>query len=150
MTPTSSGVFKILDSIPKFDIYSKYNIALERVFQDNSMKHLMKSLKEHKRAEVYSYFTENEKVPKNNKLLAIYGIENKKEDNYRNLLNDEEKEKKPEEKQNIDILKGAWRITNTSLRPLRLESDPFRYNPNYNSIYKNIPSVKIRKPIFER
>ena len=82
--------------------------------------------------------------------MAIYGIENKKENNYRNLLNDEEKEKKPEEKQNIDILKGSWRITNTSLRPLRLESDPFRYNPNYNSICKKIPSVKIKKLIFER
>ena len=86
MTPTSKKVVKMLETIPKFETYSKYNVALERVFQDNSMKNFVKSLKEHKRAEVYSYFTEKEKnVPKHNKLIQIYGIENKKDDNEKNV-----------------------------------------------------------------
>ena len=149
MTPTSKRVVRMLETIPKFDTYSKYNVALERVFQDNCMKSLIKNLKEHKRAEVYSYFTEKEKnIPKNNKLYQIYGIENKKDDHEKNLLNDNQ-EIKIEDKENNESSRGVWRTSNTVVKRHKIENDPFRYNPNYNSIYKNIPSVKIGKPFHE-
>lgn len=147
MTPTSKKVVRMLETIPSFETYSKYNIALERVFQDNTMKNFVKSLKEHKRAEVYSYFTEKEKnIAKSNKLAEIYGIENKKDDNEKNLF---DQESKTDEKENYEQSKNVWRTSNPFLKRHKIESDPFRYNPNYNSIYKNIPSVKMGKPIFD-
>ena len=38
---------------------------------------------------------------------------------------------------------------NKNRRKYNPELDPFRYNPNYNSIYKNTPSVRIKKPFNE-
>ena len=47
---------------------------------------------------------------------------------------------------NEKIKKEFWRNNVEKKKKLRPALDPFKYNPNYNSIYKNIPSFKIIDP----
>ena len=149
MDSTNRGIIKILDTIPKFDTYSQYSTSLEKVFHDNSFKNLLKNLQEQKKPEIYSYFNVEEKKIETNSIFQPCGIENKKEE-PKNTLFDTEKDNgtktyNSQEKSNI------WKfpIRNIKKKRYNPQLDPFRYNPNYNSIFKNTPSVRIMKPVHE-
>ena len=149
MDSTNRGIVKILDTIPKFDTYSQYSSSLEKVFHDNSFKNLMKNLHEQKKPEMYSYFNVEEKKIETNSIFQPYGLETKKDEPKKTLFDAEEdngtKTYDSQEKKNI------WRfpIRNIKKKRNNQQLDPFRYNPNYNSIFKNIPSVRIMKPVHE-
>ena len=152
MESSNKRIIKLLDTIPKFESYSQYNSSLEKVFQDYSFKYLLKHLKEQKKPKLYSYFNVDEKKPDTNNIFKAFGLENKVIDTSHNLLNDEEEK--------IFKIKNDTEEDNTKKESIKIpiiknkrrynpELDPFRYNPNYNAIYKNIPSVKIKKPFSE-
>ena len=147
-------IIKILDTIPKFETYSQYSTSLEKVFQDNSFKNLLKHLREQRKPKIYSYFNVEEKKAETKNIFQTYGIENKTEESTYNLLNDDKDYNKDNkthnEKEDISIKKENWKIP--IINPKRRynpQLDPFRYSPNYNSIYKNTPSVRIAKPFNE-
>ena len=139
-------VVRMLESIPKFDSYSRYNESFEKVFRGNSLKSLLKALKHQKDITETSILDELDgKYSKDQ--LDVYN----QNEEFKNIHNEEEKDifdekydenhnknKKEEKKQNYrdDFRKKKFNFV----------LDPFKYNPNYNSIYKNIPSVKIIDP----
>ncbi len=149
MDNNNRRIIQMLDTIPKFETYSQYSSNLEKVFQDNSFKHLLKNLKEQKKPKIYSYFNVEAKQPDTNNIFQAYGINNKKEESKTNLFTeDEENEPKTNERDNSK--KEAWKIPIIrTKRKYNPELDPFRYNPNYNSIYKNTPCVRIKRPFNE-
>ena len=146
---TNRTIIKMLDSIPKFDTYSQYSSSLEKVFKDYSFKHLLKVLHEQKKPEIYSYFNVDEKVQETNNIFQGYDKQ-KKDDFENNLLNDEEENdiKVNNEKDNYMTEKKSWKYLNTAVKKrYNPHLDPFRYNPNYNAIYKNIPCARISRPL---
>ena len=151
MENSNKRIIKLLDTIPRFESYSQYNSSLEKVFQDYSFKYLLKHLKEQKKPKLYSYFNVDEKKPETNNIFKAFGLENKVIDTSNNLLNDEEEKMikiktDPEENIKKEPIKIPIIKNKRRYNP---QLDPFRYSPNYNSIYKNIPSVKIKKPFNE-
>ena len=149
MDNNNRRIIQMLDTIPKFETYSQYSSNLEKVFQDNSFKHLLKNLKEQKKPKIYSYFNVEAKQPDTNNIFQAYGINNKKEESKTNLFTeDEENEPKTNERDNSK--KETWKIPIIrTKRKYNPELDPFRYNPNYNSIFKNTPCVRIKRPFNE-
>ena len=149
MDNNNRRIIQMLDTIPKFEIYSQYSSSLEKVFQDNSFKHLLKNLREQKKPKIYSYFNVEAKKPDTNNIFQAYGINNKKEESKANLFTeDEENEPKTNERDNTK--KETWKIPIIKTkRKYNPELDPFRYNPNYNSIFKNTPCVRIKRPFNE-
>ena len=149
MDNNNRRIIQMLDTIPKFEIYSQYSSSLEKVFQDNSFKHLLKNLREQKKPKIYSYFNVEAKKPDTNNIFQAYGINNKKEESKANLFTeDEENEPKINERDNTK--KETWKIPIIKTkRKYNPELDPFRYNPNYNSIFKNTPCVRIKRPFNE-
>lgn len=152
MENSNKKIIRLLDTIPKFESYSQYNSSLEKVFRDYSFKYLLKHLKEQKKPKLYSYFNVEERKPETNNIFKAFGLENKVIDTSNNLLNDEEEK--------ILKIKNDSEEHSPKKEPIKIpiikhkrrynpELDPFRYSPNYNSIYKNIPSVKIKKPFSE-
>ena len=155
MDNNNKRIIQMLDTIPKFETYSRCSTSLEKVFQDNSFKNLLKSLREQKKPKIYSYFNVEMKKPETNGIFQTFGIDNKKEESKTNLFNEEEdelrKKEKEKEKENTFIKKEPLNILNLKTKKIKYnpQLDPFRYNPNYNSIFKNTPCVRITKPINE-
>ena len=147
MESTNRELVEMFESIPKFDTFSKYNTSLERVFKDYSFKHLLKSLKEQRKPEIYSYFNVEEKKPETNSIFQAYGLHHKKDEVKNNLLNDNDDLDKAINENYNTLPKREWKY-NIITRKKRYnpQLDPFRYNPNYNSIFKNVPCARITKP----
>jgi len=141
MNNTNKKMIKILDSIPKFETYSKYNTSLEKVFHDNSLKKLLKNLREQRKPQIYSFFNVEEKNIPTKSIFQSYGTDIKIDEPRDNLLYDTGK---PKTKANDNIIKKSpMYFIKKNSEPIM---DAISYNPNYNSIYKNIPCVKIKKP----
>ena len=151
MESSNKRILRLLDTIPKFESYSQYNSSLEKVFRDYSFKYLLKHLKEQKKPKLYSYFNVEERKPETNNIFKAYGLENKVIDSSNNLLNDSEDKilKIKNDEENLPKKEPIKIPIIKHKRRYNPELDPFRYSPNYNSIYKNIPSVKIKKPYNE-
>ena len=129
-----------LESIEKKTIYSKYGENLNRIFKSRSLKSLIYELKNPKKfasKEMLEAPEFQKKKPKEHKEENYLDIFNsvqsylKKEAKKENL-----KSKKPN-KIKIKINEGR------SILDLHEFKDPFKYNPNYNAISKNVPSVKM-------
>ena len=153
MDSTNRRIIKMLDSIPTFETYSQYSTSLQKIFQENSFRHLLKNLKEQKKPKMYSYFNVESKPPESNNIFKAYGLENKREESDSNIFNDIDNDTKENTKKdnNISPKKEMLRMPIIkSKKRYNPELDPFRYSPNYNSIYKNIPSFRIAKPIHEK
>ena len=128
------------EAISKYDIYSKYNFALEKNFKDRSLKSFIYSLKYKKYKEKEQFLDEfYRKYP--------YDFEDKKivEDCNEDFLKIDESKKeeklKPEQTKNI---KTELRCSfSTKIYRETDYPDPFKYHPNYDSIYKKVKSFKI-------
>ena len=129
-----SKTINSLDSVSKFKTYSKYNNVLDKKFKGYSLKSLVRTFKNPRQfvkvkfleefAKKHPY--ENEQYTPNNKT--------------RIFLNSFEK-KKPKKK-----VLDAWARNVSSIKFYEPKPDPFRYNPNYNSIFKNTPCCRIAPP----
>ena len=123
-----------LESIPAPTIYSKYGESLNKLFKSRSLKNLISELKNPKK------FIPKDKQNENQKKIK-YNEEEHKDifSSFENNLNKDEENKNDFKKKSIDVNKYYHRKLNNKIELM----DPFKYNPNYNSVSKNIPSVKM-------
>ena len=135
------------ESISKFDIYSKYNHSLNKKFKDNSLKSFIRSLKSFKPKEKDLFLVEFSKnYPYNFEAKKIVNDENEisiRIEEFRRIK--EEKEKQKQERFNSPK-KGNIELRSSFSSKRYNEQDfpdPFKYNPNYNSIFKKVKSFKI-------
>ena len=156
MSNKRKEMIQLLDSISKFNTISKYSNSLKKIFKNKTLKDYIKTLRNPIHFESFKFITDFEKRTKKeeeedeyNLLPKGYLKKGKKEIN---LLHDENAPE-PEVKKDInkDTLyeNSAKSMTNFNLTIMKQhyhELDPFKYNPNYNSIYKNVPSFKIILP----
>lgn len=139
----------MLSSISNFKTYSKYNEILKKRFSDYSLKHLINTLKKPKyfvkpnflEEFVKKYPYESGQFPqKNITKNKTCSLSNNNDDT---ILSNEDQHKSPK---NATINFWTLKSLNTPKKFYEPEPDPFRYNPNYNSIFKNIPCAKIFEP----
>ena len=150
---TEKKTIRMFESIPKFETYSHYNSTLEKIFKNNSLKNLIITLKRQKPINEITLIDEIAKKD-TNEPIDVYAEEDanlKKLNNYdeydifdqmydhRMHIGSKHADKKQKE---------LWKTSSTDLKAKIVKPvlDPFKYNPNYTSIYKNVPSVKIIDP----
>ena len=150
----SLKIIPLLDSVPKVSSYSNYGISLEKLFKMNSLKNLIHTLK-FKNSFLKNFVHEKNKIIKTEE-YDVY------EKHAQQIKFDEENAidifslpiSKSEKRLNIKSIKNEKK--NKSFfhkkisRLLDTNSLAFKYNPNFNSIYKNVPSVKILSPIYNK
>ena len=143
-------MIRSFETISKYDVYSKYNNSLEKKFKDKSLKSFIYSLKNFQPKQKEPFLVEfSKKYP--------YDFENKQYNDEENQMSikieeyrriKEEKEKERQERQErINSPKLGQYELRSSFSTKRYNKpdfpDPFKYNPNYNSIFKKVPSFKI-------
>ena len=149
-TQGRTKMIKMLDSISKFDTYSRYSTSLDKRFKCNSLKNLINTLKT---PQLTKEEIANEELTKllgkKNSPYEInpFKYDKRSRNNFsQNQFNIFDKNYSPEEKPSIR-LNSPYKRYNFFRRRIRgfsnIVMDPFKYNPNYNSIYKNIPTVKL-------
>ena len=143
------------DSIPRINSYSHYGASLEKMFKMSSLKYFIKTLKF--KEEFHKKYLKEDTVNKKKKEYDIYEMEgiqlnreNNKEDIFSlpdtNSINNNNNNKIIN---NYEINKSYfYRKKNNS--SLSESPDALKYNPNYKSISKNIPSVRIVKPLYDK
>ena len=122
----------LLDSMTKFKTYSKYNNVLEKKFKGFSLKSLIKTCK-NPRQFVKAKFLEEfaKKYPyENDQFLKTSNLNSKAKDFLESI-----KIRKTPQKNTID----PWSRKSSYTKFYEGGTDPFHYNPNYNSIFKNVP-----------
>ena len=153
-------LINIFESIPKFMVYSQYDKSLDRQFYKRNLKDLLTDLKRPKYRrkisaleniiskypyELYSKMDENKKernisLPSLTKEYLKPFLSKKTETN--NQINNNNSIDSSIFS-NKSYLRNKIKKNNTTLND---NVDPFKYNLNYNSIYKNIRSFKIHEP----
>ena len=136
----SANTINSLESIEKKTIYSKYGENLNRIFKSRSLKSLIYELK-------------NPKKYSNREMLDAPEFQKKKpkehrEEIYTDIFNSmQEYLNKETKKENLKvIIPNKVKIKIKDGREIIEKhefKDPFKYNPNYNAISKNVPSVKM-------
>ena len=120
----------------KYKTYSKYNEVLDKKFKGYSLKSLIKTYRNPIQF-VQSKFLEEfiRKYPYENddQMIDINGINNR----TRNFLNSFKRKKTKK------IVIDSWGRKSSYNKLYEPQPDPFRYNPNYNSIFKNVPCCRI-------
>ena len=136
---SNQNTINSLESIQKKTIYSKYGENLNRIFKSRSLKSLIYELKNPKK------FISNE-------YLETQQYQNRKqkkemsEENYLDIFNSMQQYLKKESKKDIHKELSPTKIKIKNERDIIDRNgfmDPFKYNPNYNAISKNVPSVKM-------
>ena len=144
-------IAKMFESLPKFETYSHYNSTLEKIFKSNSLKNFIQTMKNQKEITEISLMDQISKV-NTDEPIDIYAEDNndlKKINNYEEIdIFDEINEENHPNKKKGETKHDSWHNIQQESRKKKYkpELDPFKYNPNYNSIYKNIPSFKIMEP----
>ena len=140
-------MINFLDSISKVNSYSHYGSSLEKMFKMSSLRYFIKTLKF--KEEFHKKFLKDESVNKKREEYDIYemeGIQNSKKNNDEDIfsLSSTKQILKPKIKNN-EINKSYF-YHKRNKTTLSDSPDALKYNPNFNSISKNIPSVRIVKP----
>lgn len=147
-------MIRVLDSISDFNTYSRYSNILSKLFKNNCLKDLVSSLKNPLHVDIYEIFKNDEDKNKNkNALVPINQDQNSNPKNKKkelDLLNDngDDIEEEKNNKENKDKLLNKNKNFNSMINiqfPIKdeYELNPFKYHPNYNSIFKNIHGFKI-------
>jgi len=131
------------DEISKYSVYSKMNVKYDRVFGDRSLKAFVKINKSPKILKKISYVEEAlKKAPKESK-------DYKDPHEYinqiiaRSIENNNNKSKIFNTQPNATPQNHIFKKKNFNDI---ISLDPFKYNPNYDAIYKKIPYVRIVGP----
>jgi hypothetical protein len=135
------------DEISKYSIYSKMNINFDKVLGDRSLKAFVKFNKNPKKLKKISYVEEAlQKAPKESKdyrdpheyinQIIAKNIENN--NNNKSKVFNTQPNTTPQTSLDHTIKKKNFNDI--------ISLDPFKYNPNYNAIYKKIPYVRIVGP----
>ena len=129
-----------LDEISKYSIYSKLNNNLEKFLGERSLKAFVKESKKPKKLKKINYLEEVlKKFPKHTSEYKdpndyISQIINRKLD----FNKDDKKILKSEPYENYPI-KSIKNYYRKKEYVELITKDPYRYNPNYNAIYKKVP-----------
>lgn len=134
-----------LDSITKYKTYSRYYNILNKRFKGNSLKSFIKTFK-NPRLFVKATFLEEfaKKYPHENDQF-INAIAISKSKRFLESL-------KPRKAKIHKVVPDSWGkkpYKMSSYKMFEPEPDPFRYHPNYKSIYKNVPCCIISPPKYE-
>lgn len=137
-------MMKIIESIPHNETYSKYNSTLEKIFKSQSLRHYINVYKNRRTMS----FDKNEAYDFNTNVFGDELLYKKlKEDEENNIFDDTNGENEKGEPKLEETKEDFWKkIVEMKKNKIEYNLDPFKYHPNYNSIYKNIPSVKITEP----
>lgn len=137
-------MMKIIESIPHNETYSKYNSTLEKIFKSQSLRHYINVYKNRRTMS----FDKNEANDFNTNVFGDELLYKKlKEDEENNIFDDTNGENEKSEPKLEETKEDFWKkIVEMKKSKIEYNLDPFKYHPNYNSIYKNIPSVKITEP----
>ena len=146
-------IVKMFESIPKFETYSQCNSNLEKIFKGNSLKNLIETLKRQREKTDISLMDEISKTNINEPIDIYVNEESElqkihdEEDKDIFDENSEEKVESPNSKRDKNNHE-SWKIHKFEIKKKKLAPvlDPFKYHPNYNSIYKNVPSFKMIAP----
>ena len=135
-------LLRILNPIGNFPTFSKYNESLEKLFKKRSLKTLLYSL--NNPIQFNSNYIEERLSKKEFERKT-----SKKDKNKKNLLeyNGEDSTEKKKKKKSKKISVEPWSIPEKSRVVIYTykDLDFYKYNPNYNSIYKNVPSFSFTK-----
>ena len=137
-------MMKIIESIPHNETFSKYNSTLEKIFKSQSLRHYINVYKNRRTMS----FDKNEANDFNTNVFGDELLYKKlKEDEENNIFDDTNGENEKGEPKLEETKEDFWKkIVEMKKNKIEYNLDPFKYHPNYNSIYKNIPSVKITEP----
>ena len=142
-----------LDSISHSSSYSKYGNLVEKMHDYHSLKRLINKLKHPIKIKKLAFLEDfNNKYPIEKTTLNIQDSEfmefvdpmfkTKNEKEIKQLIAEEEKKlRKNNSNKKINAFKNNPKPFNDYIN-----SDPFKYKPNYDSIYKNVPSTKFYLP----
>ena len=143
-------MIRIFDSMSNFNTYSKYSIILSKIFRKHSLKNYVSSLKNPIHIEEFEILKDNEpkNINKNDFGLKLINPEKKpnKKKKELDLLNDDGKEDKNKYDNFNKNKKNKFSYFFHQVNKRKDYFDPFKYKPNYNSIYKNIHGFKIVSP----
>jgi len=135
-------LINILNPLVNFNTFSKYNESLEKLFKKKSLRSLLYSLNNPLK------FSESYIDERLNKKEIERSSSNKDDDkkclleyNYEDYLQSQKERFKKTNK------KEPWNINIKTPRIpiIKRNLDFYKYNPNYNSIYKNVPSFSFDK-----
>ena len=136
-----NNLINTFETIMRFDNFSRCSNMLEHEFKDRSLKSFISSLKHYKSRDKKNFIEEfYKKYP--------YQIEEKEivDDNNEKILKyiNGSKDKMDIRKQLIISIskRNKLKLENKKFRESEIP-DSLRYSPNYNAIYKKIPSFKI-------
>jgi hypothetical protein len=146
-------LIRSLDSISHTSSYSKYGSLVEKMHDYHSLKRLINKLKHPIKIKKLPFLEDfNNKYPIEKTTLNIQDSEfmefvdpmfkTKNEKEIKQLIAEEEKKLcKNNSNKKINAFKNNPKPFNDYIN-----SDPFKYKPNYDSIYKNVPSTKFYLP----
>ena len=146
-------IIKFLKSVRKFNSLSKYGESLEKLFKKNCVKGLIKSLNKQKVFTPESILDSKleKKQPED-----IYDNKDEENQNQKSLLDynykDYLKRKKEIKMEKKKKGKEPWSINDRTPRiPMpKISYDLFKYNPNYDYLYKRVPSYTFDKSPIKR
>ena len=146
-------IIKFLKSVRKFNSLSKYGESLEKLFKKNCVKGLIKSLNKQKVFTPESILDSKleKKQPED-----IYDNKDEENQNQKSLLDynykDYLKRKKEIKMEKKKKKKEPWSINDRTPRiPMpKISYDLFKYNPNYDYLYKRVPSYTFDKSPIKR
>ena len=141
---TDNKTIAMIESIPSFDTYSKYSHTLARMFKHSSLQNLVHSLKHPRRFDnkEYSQFTQSSSQDKRHSIqfdMAAFEKALSSQPDVPRTRNETDIHTTTTKHQPI-------RNNKRKLPPLNDIPDPCHYNPNYNAIYRKIPSAIISHP----
>ena len=143
---SEGDIVKIFESIPQNEGYSRYNTTLEKIFKTQSLRHFIDMYKRKRAASL----DKNDSKDFINNVFGDDLIAKKMKEEEENDIFDEineEQDNETSEMKTEENNQDYWKkIVELKKNKVTYNLDPFKYHPNYNSIYKNIPSVKITEP----
>ena len=146
-------MIRSFETISKYDVYSKYNNSLDKKFKDKSLKSFINSLKYFKPKQKEPFLVEfSKKYPYDFESKKYNDEENQmsiKIEEYRRIK--EEKEKERQERLNSSKFEKYELRSSFSTKRYNKPDfpDPFKYNPNFDYIFKKVPSFKISPKKYE-
>ena len=148
MQKKNKKIIKFLKSVKNYNTLSKYSLVLEKMFNKKCVNGLIKTLKMEKiitDEDVFNSKFEKKETP--------YQETNPNNIYQKSLLNytyeDYLKEQQEKEKQMLqkNQKKEPWSIGDKSPRTpiIKVAFDSYKYHPNYDMIYKRVPSFSFLK-----
>lgn len=146
-------IIKFLKSVRKFNSLSKYGESLEKLFKKNCVKGLIKSLNKQK---VFTPESILDSKLEKKRPEDIYDNKDEENQNQKSLLDynykDYLKRKKEIKMEKKKKKKEPWSINDRTPRiPMpKISYDLFKYNQNYDYLYKRVPSYTFDKSPIKR